>query len=307
MTKRGITIFLLFCAGIGFAQTSFSIKGRVLNGEQQLVNIGDVVLLHLEKEEVITYTIINDGNFELSDIPRGNYTIQISCLGFEILREELDLDKDVSLNFQLNEQTTALDEVEVTATKPMFSYNKGNLKIDATHPSLSTIPDPIDLLSKLPRIQLSPDRESISLIGKGTPLIYLENQRVSLTELRSMSVDEIESIEIINNPSAKYEAEGRAVLLITTKKNTADGLKLNLSETASFKRNFNNYLSASGSHKQKKVILKGSLARNDLQTWESNGFEFQIPERNILTNYLVLIPRNDRLQINGGSGFFLSN
>jgi len=178
------------------------------------------------------------------------------------------------------------------------------LKIDVTNPAFSSIPDPMELLSRLPNLQVSPDRESVTVIGKGAPLIYIGNQRISLEELNSLSVDDISSIEIIRNPSAKYEADGRAVLLITRKISDTEGVKLNLSETLSFKQNFNNYNSLNGSFKKKKLTLKANFAYNVLQTWESHQFEFGISEANILSDYLVLIDPGDRIQINTGGGLF---
>ncbi len=178
------------------------------------------------------------------------------------------------------------------------------MKIDVTNPAFSSIPDPMELLSRLPNLQVSPDRESVTVIGKGAPLIYIGNQRISLEELNSLSVDDISSIEIIRNPSAKYEADGRAVLLITRKISDTEGVKLNLSETLSFKQNFNNYNSLNGSFKKKKLTLKANFAYNVLQTWESHQFEFGISEANILSDYLVLIDPGDRIQINTGGGLF---
>ncbi|MEM7381264.1 MAG: outer membrane beta-barrel family protein, partial [Bacteroidota bacterium] len=243
-----------------------------------------------------------DGRFQFSEIPKGNYNLRVSGLGFAAYEKSIALLVNQNLEITLDEKATELKEVELVAAKPLFGYKNGNVSMDVTNPVLSAIPDPIEVISKLPGIQISPDRTSISVIGRGSPLIYLGNQRISAEELSALSVSTIQSVELINNPSAKYEAEGRSVLLITLKKSTAEGLKLGLAETASQKRNFNNYLNFTANSRAGDLSLKGSLARNDLQTWESNSFEFRIPERDIYTDYLVLIPSNDRLQINSNLG-----
>jgi hypothetical protein len=235
-------------------------------------------------------------------VPKGNYLLRVSTLGFETVERGLKLDKNISLDIRLEESTTDLDEVEVIAAKPIFTNTNGNLKIDVTNPVFASIPDPMNLLSKLPGIQVSPNRESLTILGKGSPLIYVGHQRITLEEFNGLSVDDIDSIEIIKNPSSKYEAEGRAVLLITRKISETEGVKLNFSETLSFKQNFNNSHGLNGSFKRKKLILKANFTYNDLQTWESQTFAFEIPEQDIFSDYLFLIGKNDRVQINTGGG-----
>ena len=95
--------------------------------------------------------------------------------------------------------------------------------------------NPVDLLSKLPKIQISNNRESIGVFGRGTALIYLGNQRISVQELQNIAIEDIKTIEIINHPSSKYEAEGRSVILITPKFSKKNGFKGTISETASFR------------------------------------------------------------------------
>lgn len=299
-----LTLLLLFLTTWGYSQNTFTISGKITDIQNQPVSIGDVLLFPIENDTLVKYTSILDGNFSIESAPKGSYRVRISCLGFEVLEKVLELDKDLSLTIQLRENSTDLDEVEVIAAKPIITNENGNLKIDVTNPVFSSIPNPIDLLSRLPSLQVSPNRELVTVIGKGSPLIYIGNQRISIEELNSLSVDDISSIEIIRNPSAKYEADGRAVLLITRRVSDTEGIKLNLSETLSFKRNFNNYSSLNGSFKKKKLTLKANFAYNDLLQWESHQFEFAIPEADILSNYLILVDKNDRVELNTGGGLF---
>lgn len=304
MMQKVIFSFLFFLTSLLYAQSEFSISGTVLDHKKEFVNIGDVLLFGQQNDTLVKYTVISEGEFSLKLIPRGNYRLKIFCLGFEDVLQVLELDKNISLNIQLTESATKLNEVEVVGAKSIITNENGNLRINVENPVFSSIPDPMDLLSKLPSIQVSPDRGSITVIGKGTPLIYIGNQRISIEELSSLSVDDISSIEIIRNPSPKYEADSRAVLLITRKISDTEGVKVNLSETLSFKQNFNNYNSLNGSFKKKKLTLKANFAYNDLETWESHQFKFGISEADILSDYLVLIDPNDRVQINTGGGLF---
>lgn len=300
-----IPVIILFLLGtLIYAQDQHTISGRITDTQDKPISIGDVLLLSLKTNTLIKYSTIINGSFSIEGISSGNYKIQISCLGFEPWERELELDENIFLEIQLIERMTNLDEVEVIAAKPVITNENGNLKIDVTNAVFSSIPNPMELLSRLPNLQVSPDRESVSVMGKGTPLIYIGNQRISIQEFNALSVADISTIEIIRNPSAKYEANGRAVLLITRKGNDSDGFNVNLSETLSFKRNFNNYSSLNGSFNTNKLTIKANFAYNDLLQWESHQFEFAIPEADVFSDYLILVNNNDRVQLNSGGGLF---
>lgn len=302
---QGKILFLVwFTSSFIYAQNNFTVTGFVVNEQNKPVPIGDVLLFSEDTTMLVKYTSLLDGNFSLEDIPEGTYTLRVSCLGFKVMERRLKLVENQTLKIKILVNTTALNEVEVVAAKPIMTNANGNLKIDITNPVFASIPDAIDLLSRLPNLQVSPDRESVSVMGKGSPLIYIGNQRISIQEFTSLSVDDISAIEIIRNPSAKYEADGRAVLLITKKNSGTDGFKLNLSETLSFKRNFNNYSNFNGSFNKGKLTLKANFAYNDLLQWESHQFEFAIPEADILSDYIILVDKNDRVELNTGGGLF---
>ncbi|GMN10574.1 outer membrane beta-barrel family protein [Croceitalea sp. MTPC9] len=297
-------IFLLISSAIS-AQEYFKIEGEVYDENGNIVSIGDVLLLKIEDKTLVKYMTLIEGNFLFENIPNGDYVIQINVLGFESFEENLVLNKNTILSIALSESTIQLNEVEVVAAKNPIAYEAGNLKVDVQNQYFSSIPDPVDLMSRLPGVQISADRESISIMGKGNPLIYLGNQRISMEEFTALAIDGIATIEIINNPSAKYEADGRAVLLVKLKKMAQSGFQGSLQETASQKRNFNNYLTFNSSYSKKSWTLRGNLAYNQLQQWESNSFLFEIPEREVSVDYLVLIPKNIRVQLNGGFGAYL--
>lgn len=197
-----------------------------------------------------------------------------------------------------------LTEVIVTKEKKMFSNKNGNIKVDVANSILNAVPNTIDLLSKLPNITISADKESITVIGKGNPLIYIDNQKVGMNDLNALSVDDIKSIEIINNPSSKYEAEGRAVILITRKFSKKEGSQTTLSEVASFKKEFNNYLGINSSFKKNKLEWKANFNYNKLSPWENHSIDYQIPSADIISNYNVATANTKRKQYIFGGGLF---
>lgn len=194
-----------------------------------------------------------------------------------------------------------MEEVVLEGKTKTFVYKNGNVKIDVANSIFKAIPNALDLLSKLPKVQISPDKTSISVIGKGNPLLYLDNQRIEMNDLLALSVDDIKSIEIINNPSSKYEAEGRAVILITRKLSKKEGFQTVISETALFKKRFNNYAGINSSLKLKNTEIKANFNYNALNPWESNENNYQIPNNNIVSKYHVVgLTERDNYVFGGG-------
>lgn len=196
-----------------------------------------------------------------------------------------------------------IEEIVIKNDKKIITNKNGNLKIDVANSILKSVPNAIDLLSKLPNVIIGANKETISVVGKGNPLIYIDNQKMSINDLNTLSVDEIKSIEIINNPSAKYEAEGRVVILITRKLSKKEGFKIDFTETTSIKKRFNNYLGINASIKKKKLEIKGNFNYNQLNIWERHDIKYEIPEANIISNYDVEA-YTKRPQFIFGSGLF---
>ncbi|QRE02942.1 outer membrane beta-barrel family protein [Flavobacterium psychrophilum] len=196
-----------------------------------------------------------------------------------------------------------LEEVIIKTEKKLFTNKNGNLKVDVANSILKSVPNTIDLVSKLPNVIIDANKETINIIGKGNPLLYIDNQKVSINDLNALSVDEIKSIEIINNPSAKYEAEGRVVILIARKLSKKEGFKIDLTETASVKKRFNNYVGVNASIKKKKLEIKANFNYNQLTIWEGHDIKYEIPEENIISNYDVEA-YTKRPQFIFGSGLF---
>jgi len=197
-----------------------------------------------------------------------------------------------------------LSEVVINKEKKMFTNKNGNIKVDVANSILNAVPNTLDLLAKLPNVIVSANKETISVVGKGTPLLYIDNQKVEMNDLNTLTVDDIKTIEIITNPSSKYEAEGRAVILITRKFSKKEGSHITLSEVASFKKEFNNYLGVNTSFKKNKIEWKANFNYNKLSPWESHSIGYQIPDANIISNYNVATANTKRKQFIFGGGLF---
>lgn len=205
------------------------------------------------------------------------------------------------------EKPKELEEVVVKKETKTFTNKNGNIKVDVANSIYNSSPSTLDLLAKLPKIQITPEKEGISVIGKGTPLLYIDNQSVAMNEFNALAVEDIKTIEIINNPSSKYEANGRVVILITRKFSKKEGYKVVLTENASFKKYFNNYSGVTTNFKTGKFELKTNFNYNQIKVWESNGNDFTMPDYDIHSNYLVTAVTKRPQYLYGGGLFYKIN
>lgn len=194
-----------------------------------------------------------------------------------------------------------LEEVVITQNKKTFSNTNGNIKVDVANSIYNSIPNAVDLLAKLPTVQISSDKENITVIGKGSPLLYIDNQKAGINDLNALAVADIKTIEIIQNPSSKYEAEGRSVILITRKFSKKDSFRTEISEVASFKKQYNNYVGFNSNFKKNKLEWKANFNYNKLQPWESHSIKYQIPQANIASDYdVTALTRRNQFVFGGG-------
>ena len=200
-----------------------------------------------------------------------------------------------------------LNEVVINQNKKTFTNSNGNIKVDVANSIYNSIPNTVDLLAKLPTVLVSPDKETITVVGKGSPLIYIDNQKVGMNDLNALAPADIKTIEIIQNPSAKYEAEGRSVILITRKFSKKDSFRTDISETASFKKQFNNYLGFNSSFKKNKLEWKANFNYNRLNPWENHSIDYQIPNAEIASKYDVTAQTKRKQFIFGGGVFYKIN
>lgn len=123
-----------------------------------------------------------------------------------------------------------LDEVKVSYKKPMFERTMDGMTINVEGTELQQLNTLFDVLKASPRLS-SPDDESIEIVGKGAPQILIDRQAlISNEELKAIPADQVEKIEIITNPSAKYKAggSGNGVIEIYTKNFKLEGYRMSV-------------------------------------------------------------------------------
>jgi len=128
-----------------------------------------------------------------------------------------------------------LDEVTVKGHRHIVSVKDNALVAHIANTELSQLGNANDVLSRLPFIQITDDE--INIVGKGKPLIYIDNRLIrDDNELQMLKSENIKSIQIITSPGAEYSAEVKAVIKIQTKQSLARGFSAKVTSQITRKR-----------------------------------------------------------------------
>lgn len=295
------TICFLFFLLAGQAQSKYRISAEVFNSNSEPLDFGEVFLLI--QDSLVNQSFIEKGKFLFLDLKANSYTLMIHSLGYKSYEKQLELVEDIELSIALEEEFASLDEITIKGQRKSIEYENGNMRISMANSIFSNQASTIDMFAMIPGLMVSPTGESINLIGRGSPLLYIGNRNITLDELKSIPLTDISEIQIVNNPSAKYEANGRSVILISLKRNRANGINVELVENAVKRRGFNNYFGSSINTKLNKWEFRTNINFNALQPWE--GFESKI----LKIEDLYLVTNNttsfgQRPQWTGGLGVF---
>jgi len=282
LTSQLVILFLLLLPV--FARSQFKLTGRVNDAQKTPIAWANVILLGTDGKMVNGTTTKEDGSFVLQN-KGGSFSIKISAIGYADFQQNLLLQKDTVLgSIELKAATHNLSDVTVVGRKKLVQYKPNGLVFDVQSSIAASGGDAINAISSAPGIILQ--NNTISMLGKGASRVMIDGRLVELSGeelvsfLKSISAGDIKNIEVITNPSAKYEAAGNGgIININMKKGQMNSWKnsatLAYNKTAygavSLNDNFlyNNYkvkfsLSAGGS-------LGYSKIRQDLDTYYPSG------------------------------------
>ena len=250
-----------------FAQ---KITGIVLDASGKPQEFANALLLQTKDSSLVKGAITDEkGYFEIENT-EGSVFLHISMVGFKNFSSPAfdgKLGKDFG-SIKLQILDNELKSVTVTARKPTFVMEADKMVMNIEGNINAAGNTAIELLRKAPGVLLDKD-ENLSLKGKGGVRVYIDGRPSQMsgkdltTLLRGLNANDIEAIEIITNPSAKYDAAGNAgIINIRLKKNRKIGTNGSVSlgasygQSAKFNEGFNlNY-------RDKKVNVFGNYSYN---------------------------------------------
>lgn len=232
MKLNHVLIFTLFVSIpiLSHSQINYMVKGTVVS-EDGYLHSGNIIALHPKDSSFIKGASFFEGAFELNDLKEEVILLQFSSLEFDDtflqIRYEGNPINDLE-EIRVINSGSALEEVVVNVKRPIYKQRTyGTLEISIENTALSSSNSVNEILSKSPGVVLNEEGQ-ISVFGKGSAIYYQNGKRITEYQLALISPSSIKKIEIIRNPSSKYDAEGSAVFSITTKKGRNDGYQLNI-------------------------------------------------------------------------------
>jgi Outer membrane protein beta-barrel family/CarboxypepD_reg-like domain len=237
---KWIYIILLLLPMSSFAQQG-TIRGKAIdNTSQKSVEFASVALLSVKDSSLVKGAMTDSsGVFELSNIKEGTYILTISSVEYQkVFRGPLMVNLQQPL-LDLGQVTMMTDnrllqEVVVSGSKPIFERKMGSIVMNLDSKLFKTSTNAIDVLMKAPGIQVKPDG-SILMRNSIIPKVLIDGKVIPMNAdelknyLNNLRPDEIESIEIINTPSAKYDSEYKGIIDIKLKRDKNLGLSGSLS------------------------------------------------------------------------------
>jgi hypothetical protein len=271
-----LTVFILVLLVKNYCNAqsnSASVTGKIIDDNGHATPSASVALFSL-KDTVLHKIVLTTatGDFEMKSLNPGKYFLVVTSMGYK---------KGGSKSFELKEAQsyflapitlltdhTRLTDVDVQSKKPMIEVTADKTIFNIEGSINSTGSNAFELLQKAPGVTIDKD-DNISLKGKNGVRIYIDGKPSQiggkdLSEfLRSINSADLEAIEMISNPSAKYDASGNAgIINLRLKKNKNFGTNGSVTAGIAFAHSPKETSSFNINHRDKTINIFGNYSNN---------------------------------------------
>ncbi len=289
-----LILALIHCGSI-LAQKEQSFTVKIMVSDNNKVSLGGATVWLYNAEDTINVrqrVTDNDGSAKFSNLRTGSYYFRIDALGFERYTslplsangKNRDLLRQVIL---IKSVSRSLAEVVITAKKPFVVQEPDKTIINVESMLGSPAYNAFEVLEKTPGISIASNGD-ISLNGKtGVTLlingrtVYMSGQDL-MAYLKSLPGGQLDKLELMDNPPARYDAGGSAIINIKLKRNRGAGLTGNLSTNYSQGFYARTYNSLNLNYQTKKLNFSGTLGYNN----ETSRYR-ETNQRSILSNDIL--------------------
>lgn len=316
--KNSLLILLAMAGSLSFvsAQTTGKITGSILDAEGKPISYANVILFTLADTNMVKAEITDDkGVFQLPGITAGSYWVKASFVGLPDYKSEaLQVEAGQTLAlpaFRLQPSTNDLEEVLVTAQKPLVEVKPDKMVFNVEGSINAQGNTALELLRKSPGVMVD-NNDNVMLQGRSGVQIYIDGKPSPLSSsdlaayLETLQSSEIESIEIITNPSSKYDAQGNAgIINIKIKKDKNLGGNGNFDVGYSIGKLPMYNAKLGGNYRNKKVNLFGSYGYGEGKNW--NVFNLYREQSNLSFDQRNLNVGNwNNHNFRAGADFFIN-
>ncbi|WP_428660169.1 outer membrane beta-barrel protein [Runella sp.] len=310
--KTSAILFLTLLSFTLFGQTSpKTISGTVKDTQNETIPGATVKLLKATDSTMISGEITNaNGKFQFNNLQNGTYLLAITAMSQKpYMSVALTID-DTRSSFVLPvivllpAKNIELKEVVVKAKRPLIEQDIDKTIVNVESMISSATSNTLEVLEKTPGVTIGSNGE-ISLNGRSGILVLIDGRATYMSGqdlaayLKSLPGGLLDKIELMDNPSAKYDAAGNAVINIRLKKNRVGGFTGNISMGSSQGVYGRNNGSINLNYNHKKINLFGNLGLNNEKNYNNDIFDRRFYDANgrQISSVLLL---NNRLSKNNG-------
>ncbi|MBO4850984.1 MAG: TonB-dependent receptor, partial [Prevotella sp.] len=204
---------------IAFAKTQ-DWGGRVIDEKGEPMPFVNVVLLSLPDSAFVQGAMTDEqGVFKIvTDVNQGLF--KVTCMGYQTLY----VNAGQNLTIQMKEDTQLLGEVVVKGQLPKTHVKGDAMRTTVAGTILEKAGTVSDALSKIPSVEAERDG-AVKVLGRGDAEVYINGRKVQdVKELSRLRSDQIQHVDVVQNPGARYAASTKAVVRITLKKAQGEGI-----------------------------------------------------------------------------------
>ena len=266
VVKRGESEIYVECTH----KTERHLTGTIIDENRQPVPYANVYLLHPSDSTVIGGGVSNEAGVFVIPYEQSPVLARISYVGYKTVYKLCDQSEVGTIKMQPDNYT--LNGVVVQGERPKVVLQGNSLMMNVEGTVMSRLGTAEDVLSRVPTISKKGD--GYEILGKGAPLIYLNNRKLTdLNELRNIQSDNIRSVEVVQNPGARYDATVQAVIVIRTRRATGQGLGVELSSWSRKGRGYQNNERINLTYRTERLELFANLFGAYNKRWSRGDFE----------------------------------
>ena len=223
-------LILLITSNIVCSQ--IEISGYVLTPENEPIEFASVSVYPLNDRSAIKGGVTaEDGKFKIKNLDNDSYVLTIQMLGYEDSTKQINVSGDLQIEpIKLKVQSTTLDEIQIVAEQSTLESHLGKKVLRIGKDLSSTASNALEALDNIPSVTTTP-RGQIQIRGNSNVIIYINGKatRRDPASLKYIAAQNLEKIEIITNPSAKYDSEGvGGIINLVYKNDKSSNVKLEL-------------------------------------------------------------------------------
>ena len=268
-------------------------KGRIVDERGNAAEYATIALLSPIDSTIVGQGVSNENGYFVIPSNYRKVLARITYIGYKTVNRIFN-NTEMGI-IRMQPKTMTVKGVVVKGDRPQYKMLPGGMEVAIEHTLLSKMANTFDVLNLLPRVSVS--GQSISIFGKGTPIIYINNKRVhDNNEIVNITPDNIKSISVITSPGAEYDAEVESVIRIHTKERRANGFSLRADAYGKYNKWMSDYELISTSYQTKKIEIVNSIWTMGTHDGEDNNLitDIYLPDKHYHNNQKYMTELRNR-------------